>query len=264
MKKGLLSSWRVKASAFTLIELLVVIAIIAILAAILLPALNSAREKGRSASCVNNLKQIGNGYAFYADANDDYIASAGSAGFSNYGNVVHYPTALKPFLGLSIVETENRQLMEQNSATYLCPSDTWEQTFGRAGMSIDGKTDYFKTAYAADSWLNFAKVGKLDRPSSTMLLFDGGGKYNNPGGDQVINVTIYYIGGGNTGLYKSANVPNVLALRHNKMANVNFPDGHVETKNDFSANHPYNSTDRHGLQYGSTNNTSSVLRVTVQ
>ncbi len=256
-----LSSGKVKPMGFTLIELLVVIAIIAILAAILLPALNSAREKGRSASCINNLKQIGNGYAFYADANDDYIASAGSSGFSNYTNIVHYPTALKPFLGLSIVETENRQLMEQNSATYLCPSDTYDSTFGRAGSAIDGKLDYFKTAYAADAWLNFAKVGKLDRPSSTFLLVDGGGKYNNPSGSTVINVTIYYIGGGNTGLYSSADVPNVLALRHNKMANTLFPDGHVETKNDFSANHPYNSTDRHGLQYGSTNNCGAWVTV---
>jgi prepilin-type N-terminal cleavage/methylation domain-containing protein/prepilin-type processing-associated H-X9-DG protein len=68
---------RRQGSGFTLIELLVVIAIIALLLAILLPALGRAREQGKKTVCMNNMRQLALGWVMYADANGDLIVSGG-------------------------------------------------------------------------------------------------------------------------------------------------------------------------------------------
>ncbi len=68
-----------KPRGFTLIELLVVIAIIAVLMAILMPALNRAREQGKRAACLSNVKQMGLAWVMYADDNDGKIVSGNTS-----------------------------------------------------------------------------------------------------------------------------------------------------------------------------------------
>ena len=165
---------------FTLIELLIVIAIIAILASMLLPALNKARQKATLTQCINNVKQLGNGVFMYANDYHSLLPAVGGPTNPNHSPWQLYDGTngnlglgrISVYIGGSSADCKGAN----RSKLYCCPSaysNGFKQTRGDL-------TDYVfprdsRSGNVCTSW-QFTGLGKpLAKLSKELLIFCAGG-----------------------------------------------------------------------------------------
>jgi prepilin-type N-terminal cleavage/methylation domain-containing protein len=146
----------VRESAFTLIELLVVIAIIALLAALIFPAFSRAKESGKGAACISNLRQIGIALQVYVQENNNRLPVMRDKSWTTTNDLPSPDQVISNQLG--------------NIRVLLCPSDKWPSGQQKPAPQL-GET-YFEQTGCSYSWNSLLNGEDADRLTALGLRFD--------------------------------------------------------------------------------------------